>query len=292
MSSLLRPALRTLYLTTALALSVSAALDAPVTPHSQVIRFAGTGRADASEIRLASGRTARVTVAALSETLSRDRRSGSFHIIAEHGTIPADDAAIVRRLLVIPQENQGSLSLVFETPDPAIRQSVMDAADFLTGVVSSRWLPRSVIRIRALEPGRNRAYATGLGGDASIHLQPGVVDIPTAIHEIAHHIEGDHRWVLELSKRFIARRARGGAPESLRDLTGEDYESHEIALRANWTTRGGHHYTGKFYGPSLRDAHATEVISMGLERLYREPDTFYRDDADYFLFLLLVLQSG
>lgn len=39
-----------------------------------------------------------------------------------------------------------------------------------------------------------------------------------------------------------------------------------------------------------RHAVATEVISMGLERLHRDPAGFYREDADYFLFLLTVLQ--
>jgi len=38
------------------------------------------------------------------------------------------------------------------------------------------------------------------------------------------HIEGDHRFILELVKRFIARRARGGTPERLRDLIGEGYK--------------------------------------------------------------------
>jgi hypothetical protein len=30
----------------------------------------------------------------------------------------------------------------------------------------------------------------------------------------------------------------------------------------------------------------TELISTGLERLRKEPDAFFKADADYFLFLL------
>lgn len=260
--------------------------------YSQVLRFASEGRANVSKIRLATGRSARITVEAMSQSLSPNRAGTKYRIVAEDGSLPANQTEAIQRLMVIPLESRGKMNLRIETPDPAIRQSVTEAAAFLTGVVAARWLPKSEIRVLAIKSGETRAYAIGHGGSASIHLKPGVVNISTTIHELAHHIEGEHRWILELSKRFIARRARGGSPERLRDLTGQNYESHEVALRANWTTRGGHHYTGKFYGPSLKDAIATEAISMGLERLYSEPDTFFREDADYFLFLLLALQAA
>jgi hypothetical protein len=265
---------------------------APSDAHVQVLRFAVEGRADVSKIQLATGRSAKITVAALSQAISPVHSRTTFQILAQDGSLPANDSEAVQRLVVIRPENRGKLKLQFETADPAIRQSVAEASRFLTGVVSPRWLPRSTIRIHALGPGENRAYASGLGGDASIHLRPGMVNVTTAIHELGHHIEGDHRWILELSKRFIARRARGGSPERLRDLTGQNYGPDEITHRANWTTRGGHHYTGKFYGTSLAQATATEAISMGLERIYSQPDAFYREDSDYFLFLLLTLQSG
>jgi hypothetical protein len=232
-----------------------------------------------------------VTIEVFSQTLSPNHLRPKYQIVAEDGSLPANQTEAVQRLLVIPAENRGKINLRFETKDPAIRRSVFEASAFLAGVVAPQWLPKSEIRVHALGRGEARAYATGLGRNGSIHLQTGIINASTAIHELAHHIEGDHRFILELSKRFIARRARGGSPERLRDLTGHNYEPHEITLRANWSTRGGHHYTGKYYGPSLKDATATEAISMGLERLYSEPDAFFREDADYFLFLLLSLQS-
>lgn len=262
------------------------------TPQTQVARFALEGRANLQGFRLASGRSAKVTVTALSQAVAPDSSASTYKILAQDGSLPANVIEAVQRLIVIPRERRGHLKLRFETTDPAIRKSIATAASFLTGVVSSRWLPHSEIRIHALQPGENRAYSTGLGGNASLHLQSGVVNVTTAIHELAHHIEGDHRFILELSKCFIARRARGGTPERLSDLLGDGYKPDEVALRANWTTRGGSHYVGKFYGPSLKNATATEAISMGLERLYCQPDAFFREDSDYFLFLLLALQGG
>jgi len=112
-----------------------------------------------------------------------------------------------------------------------------------------------------------------------------------AVHELAHHIEHDHPEVLDASKAFLSRRVRGGPLMSLNTLVGSGYDRDEVAYRSNWTERGGIPYSGKVYGPSLRDATATELISTGLERLLREPTDFLAQDADYLLFLVLTLQS-
>jgi len=258
------------------------------------MRFAVEGRAEVARLRLASGRDASSTIAALGQVVSADEIRIHAPVRLPHsGFDPSrrePTATAILRILEIPERRRGLISLRFETEDPAIRESVRLATDFLSHIVAADWLPRSEIHVNALPIGETRAYATGLGGRASIHLRPGVLDIDTAVHELAHHIEGGHRLILEATKRFLARRSRGGAPERLRDLTGMDYRFDEITLKANWATRGGKHYVGKFYGPSLGEAVATEVISMGLERLYRDPAGFYREDADYFLFLLLALQ--
>jgi hypothetical protein len=246
-------------------------------PPSEVVRFATEGRAQLQGVRMATDRSALVTVAALSEVFSSREKPPAYRVVDENGWYITQTAEAVRAILVIHHQSRGNLTIIYQTHDPSIHQSVQHAVDFISAVVAAQWLPKSAIRVHALQPGVNRAYATGLGGNASIHLQPGVVDVSTAIHELAHHIEGDHPWILELSKRFIARRARGGPPERLKDITGHNYEHNEITHRSNWSTRGGSHYIGKFYGPSLQRATATEAISMGLERLYREPDAFYPD---------------
>jgi hypothetical protein len=261
-------------------------------PSEEVVRFADEGRAQVIGLRLASGRKSSETIKAISQITGPYRSANVSHFVpvAEH-RYPVLDRQ-VRELISLPRRARGVIRLRFKTDDREIRRSVQAAADFLTSFVSPRWLPRSEIRVYALETGESRAFASGLGSWASIHLWPGVLDVSTAIHELAHHIEGDHPPILDLAKRFLARRARGGSPERLIDLTGQqNYEPDEIALRANWTTRGGRHYTGKYYGPTLARASATEIITMGMERLYNEPAGFFREDPDHFLFLLLSLHT-
>jgi hypothetical protein len=261
-------------------------------PSAQTSRFAAEGRADLTRLQLANGHGAKATISVLCRVASQpspQQTSPGYLRPSEPPPSPADP--LILKVIEIPTAQRGTLRLRFETDDRQIRESVYRAAGFLSRVVASASLPTSEIRVLALNRGESRAYSTGLGTFASVHFQPGVLDVGTAVHELAHHIEGDHRPVLENSRRFIARRARGGSPERLRDLTGQNYGVNEIAYRANWTTRGGSHYSGKFYGPSLKNAIATELISVGLERLRREPAVFFREDSDYFLFLLLVLQA-
>ena len=240
---------------------------------------------------LACGRSAKVTVSALCvlTTNAGTGPRGSELFARRNGSVSPSSSTL--QIIEIPTAARGVITLRFETDDPMIRTSVVQGAEFITRVVGKRWLPRSTIRIRALAPFESRAHAQGTGQLASIHLRPGVLDVKTAVHELGHHIETDHADVLEAAKFFLNRRARGGPVLSLRELTGQDYGADEVAFPANWSKRGGTPYSGKFYGASLQKATATELISTGIERLHGNSSDFFRADADYFLFLLLVLQS-
>lgn len=266
-------------------------LSAEESQHPEVQRFASQGRANLSGLPLACGRSAKVTVTALcvltGENLKAGNRSGAS-ITWQKGPPPGSK---VMEVIEIPAANRGAIRFVFETDDPLIRQSVEEAAAFLTRFVAKRWLPTSEIRVRALSRSKSRAYASDAWGQSSINLIPGILDVQTAVHELGHHVEMEHSAVLDASKRFLKRRGHGERAERLRDLSGDGYDSGEIAVKANWARRGGIHYSGKFYGSSIDRATATELISTGLERLQKEPEAFFKSDADYFLFLLLTLQA-
>lgn len=195
------------------------------------------------------------------------------------------------RLIEVPPDARGSIRLRFETDDLEIRGSVLRAKHFLEHMVSARWLPHSIIRVRALAPKDPRPHATRGPDGSCIYLQPRRRAMHVAVHELAHHIEHDHPEMLDASKAFLACRARGGPLVPLNALAGSGYDHDEVAFRSNWAKRGGVPYSGKVYGTSLRGATATELISTGLERLLREPTDFLVQDADYLLFLVLTLQS-
>jgi hypothetical protein len=247
--------------------------NSPEAARAEAMRFAASGRVKLRRIVLYPGRSAETVVQDLS-ALSRE-------------STPGIDARF-KQAFCIPPHQRGNVVLRFETTDRAIQESAQRAADCIEALVAPRWLPAEPIRVRALPPGKARAHA--IASERSIHLAPGRFDIGTAIHEIAHHIEFSHPEILHASKLFIARRGHDAPVRRLSQLTGDPaYEPHEVAVAGNWPLRGGLPYSGKFYGDSLREATATEAVSTGVERLLREPRAMFRDDPDYFLFLLLTL---
>lgn len=263
-------------------------------PNPQSLRFAIEGRANLSGMMLACGRSAKATVAALCVISDRAKQAAprSDRFVTRTQT-PSPTLPQILDVIRIPSAQRGSITLSFHTDDPMIRASVIHGATFVTEVVAKHWLPKSDIHVLALPPSESRAHASSAWGRSYIHLRMGVLDVETAIHEIGHHIETDHAPVLAAAKRFLKRRGRGESALPLRDLTGlTGYAPNEVTVRANWATRGGDHYNGKFYGPAVERATGTELISMGLERLYKESDAFFKADADYFLFLLLTLQTS
>jgi len=73
-------------------------------------------------------------------------------------------------------------------------------------------------------------------------------------------------------------------PEPLDVLTGNaDYKG-EYAYKDRWKELGGDHYCGKI------DTGSTEILSMGLPRLHRDPARFAREDPEYFSFVVNTLR--
>ena len=100
--------------------------------------------------------------------------------------------------------------------------------------------------------GRSRAY-----GDKKA-LFKGQFSKRTVFHELGHCLESCSNFSVACSRRFVTDNATGGQ-ERLSVITGHrGYKANEIAYRGNYISP----YVGKVYGD-----HASEVFSMGIERL-------------------------
>lgn len=104
----------------------------------------------------------------------------------------------------------------------------------------------------------------------------------TAIHETMHWLEHNNKKILEKSKAFLAYRTHGETAEKLSKITGDKrYKSYEIAKPDKFFNP----YAGKIYD------NATEVLSMGLEHLTKDPINFYKSDPEYVNFIIGVLRG-
>jgi SPP1 gp7 family putative phage head morphogenesis protein len=128
----------------------------------------------------------------------------------------------------------------------------------------------------------NRAFHRA----ATIHIKKDT-DLSTVAHEITHATEQQNPDVIKAARAFLAKRAGSEPTKTLRRLTGNPlYAADERAWEDEWLLRGGSHYCGKDYGPR-----ATELLTMGIERLYWNPLSFYQRDPEYFDFIIRTLQK-
>lgn len=180
-----------------------------------------------------------------------------------------------RDLVSIPQADRGQV--VVTKVSPSIKAKVAAGAQLTERYTHASLMPR----IEA------KYYA----GKRARHSQ-GVVKVGTqtpdsvVMHEITHATEQQTARVLAKSLAFLKRRAGHESLQPLRKLTGiRKYKAHEMAYEDEFKKRGGEHYMGKSYG-----GRATELLTMGVERLHRDPLEFWANDPEYFRFVLQTLQ--
>jgi SPP1 gp7 family putative phage head morphogenesis protein len=108
------------------------------------------------------------------------------------------------------------------------------------------------------------------------------IDPRTVIHELGHALEERDPEVLRKALAFLDRRT---ASETLVPLKkfGAGYTSHEKTR----VDKFEHPYMGKDYG-----RRATEIVSMGMEYMWNDPQDFAQKDPEYFEFIFNLLRGS
>lgn len=101
-----------------------------------------------------------------------------------------------------------------------------------------------------------------------------VKDSRTLVHEFGHTIERYYPGARKAAFDFRKRRVGDEAISVIYKGTTE----------RGWSDKFFSHYCGKDYGSS-----ATEIISMGVEKMYYDPEAFLKKDPDYFEFILKIM---
>jgi SPP1 gp7 family putative phage head morphogenesis protein len=162
-----------------------------------------------------------------------------------------------------------------------LRDKVLEAEEFVRKLVRAEVRPNG-LGLTELPRG-GRAYASG----RSIFVNEDT-SVSVIVHEIVHHLEFNHPDVLKKTVAFLNRRAGKGVPlKRLSEISkNRGYKSDELAWEDEFAKRGGSPYTGKFYQNK-----ATEILTMGIERMMRDPLDFYKKDPEYFNFLLEIFHG-
>lgn len=122
-------------------------------------------------------------------------------------------------------------------------------------------------------------------------------DVTELVHEFAHIMEDSNPHIRKCCREFLINRTKGETALSLNELWLNDpsttleerikhpngpYEPDEKAKPDNFFDI----YCGKIYSDG-----ATEIFSMGIERLLTEPDLFKQEDPEYFYFIIKLMRG-
>lgn len=231
-------------------------------------------------------------------------RAAAAEKIKAAKTSQAEAAAKTHALIAVPngaRVNATTTGLPLANGSAAAR----DAGKFLAQVVSKDAAPANV-NVQVLAAGDKIPSGTFAGrtfdGRAHADPIPGVKQITCSpevraevlVHEFGHEIEAESGAHFKAAVDFLAQRTSGtGGPKPLSELAGDPrYGPKEKALEDTFDKA----YVGKVYeasGPgSYRGLGATEVTSMGIERLMKDPAGFARSDPHYFRFTLAQLSRN
>lgn len=177
-----------------------------------------------------------------------------------------------------------------------------DVREFISRAAEKGSVPEDV----KLVVGGSRSKASPDPNDPTAYISRGVGGRVVA-HEYGHLIETASSEHMNAAVAFLERRIAGDVATHgegglrMSKLRGRKHNSDEVGFPDDFEDA----YTGKLYrrprGKSETDTHrtpgsdrhvysATEITSVGLERLYTDPVRFAEEDPDFFRFTVAQLQ--
>lgn len=186
------------------------------------------------------------------------------------------------RLLDLPENLQSEASkMIRGNVGASVASKVNEATAILSKLIHKDITPQ----VAVVTSRKKRAFYTD--GNRSIHINANT-SLSTVVHEIVHDLEFAYPDISAKTKAFLRSRADGQPPKSLRRLTGsKGYGTEEVTYEDSWVKNGGSHYMGKLYPDN-----ATELLTMGVERMINDPKSFAENDPEYFRFVLSILRKA
>lgn len=189
-----------------------------------------------------------------------------------------------------PVSERGSLKVRNEglPLSQTVRGQLLVAREMFEALVSPDIIDKINERgLNAVRSAKNRASFTNATFTLNLPNQTRGA-LKTVIHEMTHAIEYVRPDISIKTRAFLLKRAEGRPSSPLRSLTGSNfYDKDEVAFKDKWKERGGDHYMGRLY----QNSPATEILTMGIERLVEDPVGFRKLDREYFDFLVQTLND-
>jgi hypothetical protein len=173
--------------------------------------------------------------------------------------------------------------------DPKHARTAQEAVEFVNKIMPNDGRPKATVATYEA-PGDTRAHYDDHGPNPKINVAPSGEPTHVMVHELGHHVDNSTPGVLAASVTFVKMRAGEEKNKPMTDFSG-GYKPHEVGVDDDFAKAfGGDKERGRYAGKDYHGKY-TEVVSMGLEQLHRDPVKFAKDDPEYFNFVMGALHG-
>lgn len=153
--------------------------------------------------------------------------------------------------------------------------SGIDAFKKMVGVSSIDGKKLNVTVIDANSKKAGRSFYRG--GSGTVYMAE-KAPVEVVIHEAAHWLEESDPKIHGKIRDFFEKRTQGEPWQKLSKLTGnKNYRDDEVAKPDKWPKA--------YMGKKTKSDKNSEILSMGMEMMYKDPIGFAKTDPEYFAFI-------
>jgi hypothetical protein len=190
------------------------------------------------------------------------------------------------KLIEIPKEQRATRLEEFIDPSASFKKHPEGMANLNKAFQElSRIVPKSFIRESIPLNAEKEARSYYDGSNGALQCNPSV-RMTGYMHEFMHYFEAHTKRGLLVT---MYRDEKNGyeEPVSLGAVLKDKQYDEEEVVRDGWEKRGWHVYAAKVYP---KEYIHTELLAMGVERMYSDPVGFAQQDPEFFNFFLKVIQ--
>jgi hypothetical protein len=133
------------------------------------------------------------------------------------------------------------------------------------------------LKMASLDASFGKAADRSFYGRGSIYMAD-KAPVEVVVHEAAHWLEESDPKIHAKVQKFFESRTAGEKWQKLSELTGNsNYGDNEVAKPDKWPR--------PYMGKKTNSDKNSEILSMGMEMMYRDPVGFAKKDPEYFAFI-------
>lgn len=139
------------------------------------------------------------------------------------------------------------------------------------------------LKVAALDASFGKKADRSFYGRGGIYMAD-KAPVEVVVHEAAHWLEESDPKIHDKVQKFFESRTAGEKWQKLSDLTGNsNYGDNEVAKPDKWLK--------PYMGKKTNSDENSEILSMGMEMMYKDPAGFAKADPEYFAFIYNTLRG-